>query len=175
VYHTVLYYEELFKKPDTDIVDYTNCVQNFLGPEITGSAIVQGSMLTEIERNSLDQPLTLEEIDKSMEKANFKSAPGMDGLSNIFLKKYWRFFRHALFNYATHCFEKNCLTPNFLSASIKLIPKKGEMSSLKNLRPISLLSNMYKIISRAINNRLNKVVNRICSRAQKGFNDSMTS
>jgi hypothetical protein len=29
---------------------------------------------------------------------------------------------------------------------------------------------MYKIISRAINNRINKVVNRICSRAQKGFN-----
>jgi hypothetical protein len=30
---------------------------------------------------------------------------------------------------------------------------------------------VYKIISRAINNRLNKVVNRICSRSQKGFND----
>jgi hypothetical protein len=29
---------------------------------------------------------------------------------------------------------------------------------------------MYKIISRAINNRLNTIVNRICSRAQKGFN-----
>jgi hypothetical protein len=33
-----------------------------------------------------------------------------------------------------------------------------------------LLSNVYKIISRAINNRLNKIVNRICSRSQKGFN-----
>jgi hypothetical protein len=30
---------------------------------------------------------------------------------------------------------------------------------------------MYKIISRAINMRLNPIVNRICSRAQKGFND----
>ena len=30
---------------------------------------------------------------------------------------------------------------------------------------------MYKIISRAINTRLNKIVNRICSRAQKGFNN----
>jgi len=167
----VKYYEDLYKKPVNDIADYANCVENFLGPEIVGSAIVQGSMLTEAERNSLDLPLTIEEIDKSMEKANFKSAPGMDGLSNKFLKKYWRFFRHALHNYATNCFEKNRLTPNFLSASIKLIPKKGDMSNLKNWRPISLLSNMYKIISRAINNRLNKVVNRICSRAQKGFND----
>ena len=31
---------------------------------------------------------------------------------------------------------------------------------------------MYKIISRAINARLNSVVNRICSRAQKGYNNS---
>jgi hypothetical protein len=29
---------------------------------------------------------------------------------------------------------------------------------------------MYKILSRAINARLNKIVNRICSRAQKGYN-----
>ena len=31
---------------------------------------------------------------------------------------------------------------------------------------------MYKIISRALNARLDKIVNRICSRAQKGFNRS---
>ena len=33
-----------------------------------------------------------------------------------------------------------------------------------------MLSNFYKIISRAINNRLKVVSNRILSRAQKGFN-----
>jgi hypothetical protein len=31
---------------------------------------------------------------------------------------------------------------------------------------------MYKIISRAINNRLNSVINRVCSRAQKGYNSN---
>ena len=41
-----------------------------------------------------------------------------------------------------------------------------------NWRPISLLSNMYKILSRAINTRLNKIVNRVCSRSQKGFYNS---
>jgi hypothetical protein len=126
------------------------------------------------EQVELDAPLTIDELDKSINQANMNSAPGIDGLSNKFLKKYWRFFRTALLKYCHHCFEKNELTANFSSASIKLIPKKGEISQL-NLtywRPISLLSNMYKIISRALNNRLNKIVNRICSRAQKGFNDS---
>jgi hypothetical protein len=52
---------------------------------------------------------------------------------------------------------------------MKLIPKKGNSSDIKKWRPISLLSCLYKIISRAINNRLKSVVNRFTSRAQKGF------
>ncbi len=118
-----------------------------------------------------DGPLTLEELDLSIEKCNIRSAPGIDGLSNAFIKKYWHYFRIPLLKYANTCFDKKILTSNFRAAAIKLIPKKGDTSNIKNWRPISLLSNMYKIISRAINNRLNKVVNRICSRAQKGFNN----
>ena len=57
-----------------------------------------------------------------------------------------------------------------MTAQIKLIPKKGDLKKIGNWRPISLLSNFYKIISRVINNRLKKVTNRILSRAQKGFN-----
>jgi hypothetical protein len=56
-----------------------------------------------------------------------------------------------------------------LTADIKLIPKKGDLTQIKNWRPISLLSNFYKIISRAINARLKVVAPRILSRAQKGF------
>jgi len=60
----------------------------------------------------------------------------------------------------------------FKIARIKLIPKKGDCSKIKNWRPISLLSNFYKIISRLINNRLKKIANRVLSRSQKGFNQS---
>jgi hypothetical protein len=49
------------------------------------------------------------------------------------------------------------------------VPKKGDSSDIKKWRPISLLSCLYKIISRTINNRLKSVVNRFTSRAQKGF------
>ncbi len=168
----VQYYENLYKKPPGERIDYTNCIEDFLGPTVLNHAIVQNSKLTENEKMQLDLPLSIEELDLSISKANMNSAPGIDGLSNKFLKKYWVFFRTALFRYCNCCFENSELTANFLSASIKLIPKKGDATDLKNWRPISLLSNMYKIISRAINNRLNKVVNRICSRSQKGFNDS---
>ncbi len=96
----------------------------------------------------------------------------MDGISNVLLKRYWQFFRVGIHRYALRCFETGRLTDVFRGATVKLIPKKGDLSQLKNWRPISLLSNVYKILSRALNNRLNTIVNRVCSRAQKGFNDS---
>jgi hypothetical protein len=99
-----------------------------------------------------------------------KSSPGQDGYSNVLIKKCWKFIRLPLLKYAHKCFEKGILTPNFRSAVIKLIPKKGDKARLKNWCPISLLSNVYKILSRAITSRLNTVNNRICSRAQKGYN-----
>ena len=99
-----------------------------------------------------------------------KSAPGMDGFNNVLIKKCWSYLRRPLLKYALFCFNSGSLTPNFKGANIRLIPKKSGLSSIKNWRPISLLSNMYKIISRALNARLDKIINRICSRSQKGFN-----
>jgi Reverse transcriptase (RNA-dependent DNA polymerase) len=77
-----------------------------------------------------------------------------------------------LFKCCVSCLNDGTLIKTFSLAQIKLIPKKGDTSKLKNWRPISLLSNFYKLLSRAINNRLKKVVNRVLSRAQKGFNKS---
>jgi hypothetical protein len=135
------------------------------------SEIVQNSKLTAEESQWLDRPLTLAELDISAKKGKIRSAPGADSFSNSLIIRCWKYFRHPLFRYAQHCYNTGTLTHNFRSARIKLIPKAGDLGLLKNWRPISLLSNFYKIISRAINTRLNRFVNRICSRAQKGYNN----
>ena len=54
--------------------------------------------------------------------------------------------------------EKEELYPNLRTASIKLIPKKGDCTQIKNWRPISLLSNVYKVFSKAFANRLKRVI-----------------
>jgi hypothetical protein len=158
------------KKNNTSNIDYENCINEFLGPEIINNRLIQNSKITVQEREELDAPLTLADLDDSLNNCNLKSASGADGFSNRLIKNCWIHLRLPLYNYAIHCFNKGTLTKNFRSACIKLIPKKGDTSKIKNWRPISLLSNMYKIISRAINKKLSKVVNRICSRAQKGYN-----
>jgi exonuclease III len=170
--HIVSFYEKLFKIPkERKSINYENCIENFLGDGILKNPIVSGSKLSVNERNSLETALSIQELDNSIKISNKKSAPGVDGFSNKLILKCWKFFRYPLLNYANHCFRTGKLTHNFRSTCIKLIPKKGNLADLKNWRPISLLSNMYKIISRAINERLKPIVNRICSRAQKGYND----
>jgi exonuclease III len=168
----VNYFSGIYKKrEEMENFDFTNCIENFLGPDILQHPVVRDSKLTLQEREDIDSPLTIQELDESLKNCNLKSAAGQDGFSNRLIKKCWKFLRHPLFNYGNFCFQEGTLTHNFRSACIKLIPKKGDPSNLKNWRPISLLSNMYKILSRAINERLKKIVNRVCSRAQKGYNN----
>jgi exonuclease III len=164
-------FQELYMNRDPDHLP-DDIIETFLGPEILNSDLVRNSKLSNDESAWLDRPLTLAELDISVKKGKLRSAPGADGFSNLFINRCWPHLRYAFFNYANFCLDKGILTHNFRSASIRLIPKKGEQSQLKNWRPISLLSNFYKILSRAINTRLNKFVNRICSRSQKGYNNA---
>jgi exonuclease III len=162
------YYQNLYRKPACDDNFNPNCIQEFLGPDILNSGLVRDSIISEATATQLESPLSLEELDRSAAQGN-KSASGMDGLSNCFIKKFWNVLRKPLHRYTIHAVRTGTLSSSFKTASIKLIPKKGDCTKLKNWRPISLLSCLYKVISRALNNRLKKVSSTIFSRSQKGF------
>jgi hypothetical protein len=78
-------------------VDYNNCINKFLGDEILANPIVQGSKLTVQEKTTLDRPLTIEELDKSILHCNLKSAERADGVSNNLIKKCWQFLKDPAF------------------------------------------------------------------------------
>jgi hypothetical protein len=163
------HFVKIYRKDPNEPDDLTGCIENFLGDEIMQNPLVTESRLTEHERTSLDVPLTMDELNKALEGANGASAAGIDGLNTKFIKKFWYIFNVPLLKYSATCFQKGRLTRSFKTAVFKLIPKKGDCSDINKWRPISLLSCLYKVISRAINNRLKLVVNRFTTRAQKGF------
>jgi hypothetical protein len=144
-------------------------IENFLGDEVINNPVVSGCKLTLEEAAELDNEINILELDKAKDQSNTRMAGGLDGVGNAFLKKFWSLLRQPLFNYTKNVLRKGVLTDSFRTAAIRLIPKKGNNVFLKNWRPISLLSCSYKIILRALNNRLKKVTSRIFSRAQKGF------
>jgi Reverse transcriptase (RNA-dependent DNA polymerase) len=156
------YFKEIYAKKQ-GVNPYRGCVEEFLGPDICNHPKVHNAKLRPDQKNLLDSPLTIQELDGALVKMCVKS----DGLSVKFIKKYWNVFRTPLLYYAHECADKGTLTHSFSTASIRLIPKKGSPSNLKNWRPISLLNVLYKVISKAINQRLQKVAGTIISRSQK--------
>ncbi len=141
---------------------------DFLGETAIHEKVLNAK-LTEEEKLDLDQVLSLAELDKSINEANMKSAPGPDGLINPFIKHFWHLFRVPLYKYANKCFSNGNLSDGFRRARIRLIPKKGNTKLLKNWRPISLLNCFYKIISRAFTNRLKNYMDKLTPTAQKGY------
>jgi hypothetical protein len=158
-----------YKKPHTEPDNLQGCIEQFLGEEILRHPLVQNLKLDENEKIRLEQEISRDELDLALDGAISSSAAGIDDISTKFIKRYWDIFREPLFKYARTVFAKGRLTRTFRTAIIKLIPKKGIATDIRKWRPISLLSCMYKILSRAVNNRLKSVVNRFTSRAQKGF------
>jgi hypothetical protein len=163
------HFAKIYAKDPNEPEDLSGCIENFLGPEILNNPVVQNSKLSDAEKTALELPLTMEELNVSVAGANISSAPGIDGFNTRFVRKFWKYFSTPLLKYANCCFIRGHLTRSFRTAVLKLIPKKGDCSDINKWRPISLLSCLYKIISRAINNRLKLVVNRFTTRAQKGF------
>jgi hypothetical protein len=165
------YFENIYKKRN-NINDQINdeAINSFLGADILNRPEIQNAKLSEAEKIDLDSPLTIEELTKSINKANLKSAPGANGISNKFIKRFWDFFKYPLLKYANYAFQIGRLTNSFRTADIKLIPKKGgDLKKIKNWRPISLLNCFYKVISRAFAERLKKYMNKLTPCAQKGY------
>jgi hypothetical protein len=94
------YYLRLYKKDENKPEDFTNCIENFLGPDICNNPITQSRIIPADLAAQLEGPVTIEELDKPISQAN-KSACGMDGLNNCFIKKYWHFFRTPLHTVGT--------------------------------------------------------------------------
>ncbi len=151
------YYSMLYKRDHW----VEGSIEDFLGDHICSHPTVVASKLSVAEMDSLDSPLVLDELDQALKKANIRSAPGIDGFSYRFIQAFWGTYRLPLFHAARDGLENGTLPGSFMVAKIKLIPKKGDCTKIKNWRPISLLSNFYKIISRLINTRLQRVVDRL--------------
>ncbi len=166
--YIVDFYETLYKNPPNIPLNFDNCVENFLGDLVNHPAIAEKKLLEE-ERTRLEADFSVEELDAAMDTCNLRSAPGMDGFSNKVIKKFWLFFRYPLVDYPNECIRNGKLTGTFKTALIKLIPKKGDVTQIKNWRPISLLSCFYKIISKAVNNRLELVIDKLTSIDQKAY------
>ena len=126
------FYGSLYKVSANVEPNLNGVVRRFLGEEICNNPNVIAMQLSQAECEKLDKSITLEELDKALKTSNKKSTPGIDGVSNKVIECIWQLVRKPLLRYAECCFRKGELTSTFRTACIKIIPKKGDLSHLKN-------------------------------------------
>jgi hypothetical protein len=112
------FYERIYKRVPDNVTDQS--ITSFLGHTATHPQVLD-SKLSDVEREDLEQDLTIDEFDKAVEGAKNNTVPGIDSISNKFIKTFWPFFRKPLFEYTKTCYTRGTLTDNFRSAKIRLI------------------------------------------------------
>ena len=96
-------------------------------------------------------------------------APGPDGMSAIFCQKYWKIVGADVTNMVLNVFNSNMSIADINKTNIALVPKIKHPTRMKEFRPISLSNVVYKLISKALANRLKSVLPQIISENQSAF------
>jgi hypothetical protein len=59
-----------------------------------------------MKKNVLDRELEYDELRIAVKEANLKSAPGIDGFSNVFISKFFYLLGRPLFDCCTQCLNE---------------------------------------------------------------------
>ena len=126
--------------------------------------------LKDSDKKICDAPLSLEEIAKATKELKNDKSPGSDGLSTNFYKFFWPDIKLFLFDSYKDSFKNNLLSRDQRRGILNLIPKPNkDLCYLKNWRPVSILNTDYKILTKALSNRLQPILPEIVSSDQVGY------
>ena len=114
--------------------------------------------LKQNDRNFCEGHITEPELQLALQTMDNNKSPGLDGLSTNFYKHFWPILGHELTHVYNFAFDHGKLPLTQRRGVISLLFKKGDRSQLQNWRPITLLNTDYKILTKAIANRLKQTL-----------------
>ena len=119
--------------------------------------------------SKLEEPFTEAEIHAALLNLNGDKAPGPDGFTAAFWQHSWDFVKPDILALFKDFHERGRFGKGLNSTFLVLIPKIRGAEDLKDFRPISLISSIYKLIAKVLANRLKKVMNGLVNPAQNAF------
>ena len=115
-----------------------------------------------------------QEIFDMLTEIGSTKAPGPDGFTALFYKKYWSTVKEVVLSSIWDFFGNHHLLTEQNHTFIALIPKQLGASSVQHFRPISLCNIIYKIISKILANRFKRLLHHFISPFQSAFVPSRT-
>ncbi|KAJ0483299.1 putative RNA-directed DNA polymerase [Helianthus annuus] len=114
-------------------------------------------------------PFNLDEIKRAVWGCGGDKAPGPDGFSFKFIKRFWNllspFFADVLYQFH----DKEFINEGCNSSFVALLPKVVDPQDLNDFRPISLIGVVYKVIAKVLANRIKPTLPSIVSPVQSAF------
>ena len=115
-------------------------------------------LLSPNEHNICEGHVTEQELNKALLSMENNKSLGLDGLTTNIYKHFWNILGPEMTNILNFGSENGSLALSQRRGVISLIFKKGDRTKLKNWRPITLLNTDYKILTKALTNRLQQTL-----------------
>ena len=165
-YKIFKHYKTLFSKPAHDEPIDINEFLNDINPALI-------KKVTADENVALTREVNTHELAELAKKIKPKKSTGLDNISNGMLLAIIQATPCPIINAFNECIVDGKPFHNFFRNSrVKLIPKKGDPADIKNWRPISIASSIFKLYSKLLYNRLEIVADNLLGNSQKGFRKS---
>ena len=126
--------------------------------------------LNKQDKQQCEGLLTEKECEEAVKDMKNGKIPGTDGLTAEFYKIFWQDLKNAMVKSFNYSFQTKSLSEMQKQGLITLLPKSNkDLTNLSNWRHISLLNVDYKIMTKAIANRIKKVLKILIDSSQTGF------
>lgn len=118
---------------------------------------------------SLLKPFTAQEVKAGLDVIGDLKAPGADGMTSLFYKKFWGTVGDDVTKEVLALLNGGGMPSHWNDTVVVLIPKIPNPEKMKDLRPISLCNVLYKIASKVLSNRLKLILPELISQNQCAF------
>ena len=129
-----------------------------------------GVEVPEAIRQQQEQQLSMTDFEHAIKGMKNNKTPGQDGISVDFYKVFWKHIKEPFQSMVLDNYLVGLLHPSARKGVLNLIPKADKDTRyVKNLRPITLLNTDYKIIEKAIANKMIPALEYLINKDQRGF------
>nr|GEV01332.1 RNA-directed DNA polymerase, eukaryota, reverse transcriptase zinc-binding domain protein [Tanacetum cinerariifolium] len=123
------------------------------------------------QNDDLEIEVSNEEIKRAVWDCGIDKAPGPDGFTFGFYRRYWDIIGNDVVDVVKLFFLHGEIPKGGSSSFITLIPKVPNANMVKVFRPISLIGSLYKVIAKVLANRLVTILEDIVDEIQSAFVD----